>query len=262
MIIHKNQLKLPDRKGRVLSYTEMGKPDGFPIIIHHGLIASISGIFIFEKLAAAGVRLICPARPGYGESSPFCLKNVAEWGHVAAELVKALELDRFDVLGISSGAPYSYAAAWRLPKQIRHVYILSGTPALYAAQVQACWPYPLSQKATLPEMQALARDLFFTGLTSEAYETDDIRDSMMNEAFGVGQDLLIRCQDWGFSLSGVTAPVFMRHSRADEAVPFMTAEITAGLLPACRLEIRENEPHFSRAVLDDFIQTGIIPKLK
>ncbi len=51
----------------------------------------------------------------------------------------------------------------------------------------------------------------------------------------------------------------MRHSRADGSVPLVTAERTASYLPNCRFEIRENDPHFSQEVLDDFICTVMKP---
>jgi hypothetical protein len=38
-------------------------------------------------------------------------------------------------------------------------------------------------------------------------------------------------------------------------VPLVTAQMTAEMLPDCRLEIRENDEHFSQEVLDDFIDT-------
>ena len=236
--------------GQTLSYADSGDPAGFPILIQHGMIASINDQHIFQRLLDAGARLISPARPGYGESTPYEMRNIGEWGQIVAVLVDQLGLAQFDVFGISSGAPYSYAVAHALPERARRVFILSGIPALYDACVQSCWPYPVDQHATLPEMQALAFDLFFTNLSCEDRGRDDIRDSLMHNCFGIGQDLRIRGLDWGFQLSEVHTPVIMRHSRTDH---FEAAELTASLLPNCRLEARENDEHFSQRVLDDFI---------
>ncbi len=49
----------------------------------------------------------------------------------------------------------------------------------------------------------------------------------------------------------------MRHSREDDRVPFVTAEMTARLLPNCQFEARNHGPHFSRESLDDFLGTVI-----
>src|SRR5512135_3559319 len=100
---------VPYKNGNILSYVAFGNPDGFPILIQHGLIASINDQHLFQRLSQTGARLISIARPGYGLSSPYEMRNVAEWGEIVSVLVDELRLVHFDVFGISSGAPYSYA---------------------------------------------------------------------------------------------------------------------------------------------------------
>jgi hypothetical protein len=85
---------------------------------------------------------------------------------------------------------------------------------------------------------------------------------MMNDCFGVAQDLKLRCVDWGFDLSQVSTNVYMQHSRQDQNVPFITASLTAGMLPKGKLEIRETMEHFSKESLDEFIRTTIVPNLQ
>jgi len=246
--------------GNRIAYADSGSPDGFPIFVQHGMVASIRDEHLFHRLVEGGARVISAARPGYGGSTPYKMHNVGQWGEMLAYLADELRLGQLDVLGISSGAPYSYAAAWRLASRVRGVYILSGIPALYHASVRAAWPYPINPDATLPEMQQLARDLFFSNLTPEDLHRDDILDSTANNCFGPGLDLQIRCMDWGFPLSAVQCRVTMRHSRADGPESLLTAQLTARLLPDCRMETRENDPHFSQEVLDDFIETAILKR--
>ena len=234
-----------------LSYAEFGDRNGYPILIQHGLIATIDDLYLFQRLIEAGARLICMARPGYGELSPYIMKNIGEWGEIVAFLVDELKLSHFDVLGMSSGAPYSYAIGYRFPEKVRNIYILSGIPALYDGEIQSHWPYPVNKHATIAEMQKLAHELFFSNYPEEDLEKHDIKDSMMNHCFGIAQDLKIRCLDWGFRLSDVTANVYMRHSKTDNVI---TAELTAKLLPNCALEIRENDAHFSVEILDDSLK--------
>jgi pimeloyl-ACP methyl ester carboxylesterase len=243
------------QNGNLLSYAEAGDPNGYPILIQHGLIASIRDHALFERLIETGARLINIARPGYGESSPYGMRNIGEWGKIVSVLVDTLGLAQFDVLGISSGAPYSYAIGYQFPKRARNLFILSGTPALYDEKVASFWPYPVNQDAGLAELQTLAYTLFFAHLSQEDLEKNEIQDSMRNACFGIAQDFQLRCRDWGFALSEVKGRVLMRHSKADESVPWITVEMTARLLPNCRLELRENGAHFSRVVLDDFICT-------
>ena len=239
----------------MLSYAEYGEPDGFPILIQHGLIASIGDAALFEGLIGLGARLICIARPGYGASSPVLMERIGDYAEIVSVLVEKLGLSQFDVLGISSGAPYSYVLGYRFPERARNLFIFSGIPALYDETIQAQWPWPVQTDASMDEMQRLAWELFFAHLSARELESADIQDSLMNRCFGVAQDLRIRGKDWGFRLSQVQQPVFMRHSRADSAVPCLSAEMTAKLLPDCRLETREDDVHFSPESLDDFIQS-------
>lgn len=245
------------KNGECLSYAEYGNKNGFPILIQHGLIASIKDYDLFDRLIQLGARLICIARPGYGASSPYLLQNMAEWAEIVTVLIDELQLSQFDVLGMSSGAPYSYALGYRFPQKVRSIYIFSGIPALYDEKIASCWPHEIKKNADITEMQSLAKELFFPGLSEEDLKKNDIKDSMMNDCFGIAQDLRIRCMDWGFHLSDVIASVFMRHSRYDQGVPVVTAELTARMLPNCSFEAIENDVHFSVEALDDFIVTVI-----
>jgi pimeloyl-ACP methyl ester carboxylesterase len=245
--------------GYHLSYTEYGDKDGYPILIQHGLIASIDDYDLFHRLIRSNFRLICTARPGYGDSSPYEMRDIAEWGEIVSVLVEELGLAQFDVLGMSSGAPYSYSVGHKFPDKVRNIFIFSGTPALYDEAVLSHWQYPPITSTDITEVETLARELFFSNLTAEDLKQNDIRDSMMNNCFGVAQDLMLRFSDWGFSLSDVKAHVFMRHSKTDDSVPFAAALRSAELLPNCELELLESGPHFSDEALDDFIETMMLP---
>ena len=240
-----------------LSYSEYGDRNGYPILVQHGSIASISDNHLFEHLVEAGKRVICIARPGYGESSCYRMQNVAEWGEIISLLTDALQIARFDVLGMSSGAPYSYAIGYRLPNKAKNIYIFSGTPALYDDRVLAFWPYPIDRNASIAEMKKVAKEVFFSALTKEDLLRADVRDSMLNDCFGIAQDLRIRCMDWGFTLSAIEQPVYIMHSKKDAEVPFITAEMTAELIPDCQLESRDGE-HFSKETLSAFIKNTVL----
>ncbi len=246
------------KRGNILSYTEYGEKKGYPILVQHGLIASISDYCLFDSLIRAGIRLICIARPGYGESSPYSMANMAEWGDIVSALVNELKLPYFDILGMSSGAPYSYSIGYKLPDKVRNIFIFSGIPALYDDNVLAVWPYEIKKSATIIELEKLANDLFFSNISQEALLHDDIKDSMKNDCFGIALDFKLRCNSWGFLLSDVKEKVYMQHSKTDNQVPFATAEITSKLLPNCRFDIRENGEHFSGEILDTFIKTTML----
>lgn len=246
------------KNGNRLSYTDYGDKNGYPILIQHGLIASIDDYHLFDRLIQAGARLICIARPGYGESSPYEMNSFMEWAEIVSVLVEELKISQFDILGMSSGAPYSYALGYGLSDKVRNIFIFSGIPALYDEIVLQHWPYEMARDKDIIFMEGLAHQLFFSHLSQDDLQKNDIRDSTMNNAFGVAQDLCLRTMDWGFRLSDIKTPVFMRHSKADDNVPFETAVRTAELLPHCTLELLETGPHFSEEALDEFIKTTLL----
>ena len=246
------------RNGSSLSYAEYGDKHGYPVLIQHGMVASIDDSHLFQRLIQSGTYLICIARPGYGASSPYPLVNIAEWADLVAVVVDQLGLSQFDLLGMSSGAPYTYSIAHYFPSRVRNVYIFSGIPALYDGKILSLWPYPVDKNAKIDELQKLAHALFFSNLSDDDLKQSSIKDSMMNNCFGIAQDLRLRCQDWGFDLSEVKARVYMQHSRWDAGVPVMTAELTARSLPNCILEVKDTDIHFSEAMLDEFIRTVIL----
>src|SRR3972149_4553555 len=101
---------------------------------------------------------------------------------------------------MSSGAPYSYAIGNKLPK-VRNIFIFSGTPALYDERVLLLWPYEVKKDASMIELERSAKEIFFSNVSQEDLLRNDIKDSMMNNCFGIAQDLKLRCMDWGFDLS-------------------------------------------------------------
>jgi pimeloyl-ACP methyl ester carboxylesterase len=186
------------------------------------------------------------------------MNSFAEWADIVALLIQELGISQFDVLGMSSGAPYSYSIGYRFPDRVGNIFIFSGIPALYDDVVLSYWPYEIARNKSMTDMEILAHELFFSNLTEDDLKRNDIRDSLMNNAFGVAQDLKLRSMDWGFLLSDVKEKVFMRHSKSDEAVPFNTAIRTSELLPTCQLELLETGPHFSIEALDNFIEKTVV----
>jgi pimeloyl-ACP methyl ester carboxylesterase len=254
--------KLTYKSGLELSYAEYGERDGYPILVQHGLIASIDDYDLFDRLIQQKIRLICVARPGYGDSSLCLLNSYAEWSDIVSVLIRELQLPQFDVLGISSGAPYAYSIGYKFPGQVGSIFILSGMPALYDDVVLSHWPYEPIRDLNIGSLEELAHQLFFSNLTEQDLKRNDIKDSLRNRGFGVAQDLRLRFMDWGFHLSILKTPVFMRHSMADDAVPFRAAVRTSELLPGCHLDLLESGPHFSQEVLDRFIEETILPNVR
>ena len=98
--------------GRTVSYVELGKPTGRPLIHFHG--TGFSGIEALTGARAAqdaGVRLIAFDRPGFGKSTPKPNRDLATVASDALALADQLGIKYFDVSGFSGGVPHALAAA-------------------------------------------------------------------------------------------------------------------------------------------------------
>lgn len=244
----------------VLVYNDFGKENGFPILVQHGTMASIKDIGFFTDLGEVA-RVICIARPGYGESSPYILKNILEYGEIIRRLVEELDIDKFDVLCPSAGAIYGYAVAKACSDRIRNIFVYSGTPALYDDEVRKNWPYPIAGEMTVEESQKIAFEVFFSNFSEKDRESDVIKDSMANNCFGEGQNLRLRFRDWGFALPEIKAKVYMQHSKKDGVLPYVMAERTAELLSDCEFELLENGDHFTNEGFESFIKNTVIKNI-
>lgn len=100
------------------------------------------------------------------------MADMGEWGRIVTALVDYLDIPRFDVLAISSRAPYGYAIGHSLPNEVKNIFVLSGTPASFDSDIASHWPFPVNRDLTIDELQSLASELFF----SDVNENDKHRD--------------------------------------------------------------------------------------
>lgn len=248
----------------LITYNDFGRENGFPIIIEHGSTGSIKDVDIFEDLGNYA-RIIYIARPGYGESTPYNLSNFLEYGNIIKKLVNILNINSFDVLGHSAGAPYAYSIGMVCKVKNRNIYIYSGTPALYDIEVQKylpALPFSIKKQLTIEESQKIAYEMTFSNLSEEDFKKDSIKDSMANNCYGEAQNLRIWFKDWGFKLQDIQSSVYIQHGKKDEYIPYQMVQRTAKLFQNCKLELLDDGTHFNEEKYKSFIQETIIKKLK
>ena len=244
------------KENNVISYNDFGKRDGFPLLVQHGSVASIRDQGLFECLTGHA-RIICIARPGYGDSTPHVLNSIFDYGEIVKKLARELGLAEFDILGSSAGAPYGYAIAAACPGMARNIFIFSGTPALYDEEIQKDWPFPVAKDLSVEESQKIAYEVFFSHYTEKDKEQNDIKDSMANNCFGEAQNLRLRFKDWGFKLPEIKSKVYMQHSKKDNVIPYALAVKTSKLLNDCSLELLEDGEHFSVEGFTSFLRKRV-----
>ncbi|SGY79217.1 BQ5605_C008g05076 [Microbotryum silenes-dioicae] len=107
-------LQRPPNLGLIISYADVGNPQGHPVLIHLGLGCVRHIIALYDELARAyDLRLICVDRWGLGRSSevPDSKRGFRAWALVMEEVVDRLGLDRFSILAHSAGGSFAIASA-------------------------------------------------------------------------------------------------------------------------------------------------------
>ena len=110
------------RTGRVIAFSEVGDPKGFPVICCVGMgLTRYVTVFYDELARSLKLRLITPDRPGVGESEPCNDGKSAplNWADDVYVLCSSLEIEAFSLLAHSAGAIYALAVALRLPNHVR-----------------------------------------------------------------------------------------------------------------------------------------------
>ena len=248
-------------KNLLLSDSILGNSRNPVLLVQHGMIASIKDAELFRNMVDRNICVVSIARPGYGDSSCYELKDISEYGDIAAELLDYLGISDFSVLGTSSGAPYALSVSHRLPERTKSAFIFSGTPLLTNPHVAALWPYPLEQGKSVAHFQKVASEIFGWMSDPSRAGRNDVIDSRKNDFYGPTLDLKISAEDWGFSLAEIHGKVLYEHSLDDEQVPFRTASLTASLIPGSEFIKRDGGGHFSEDTLSRFLREYVVPRI-
>ncbi|MEM9338429.1 MAG: alpha/beta hydrolase [Bacteroidota bacterium] len=109
---------------RKLSYSIYGPESGMPFILFHG--SPGSRIAMEEDLFyQLGVQMICPERPGYGNSSPNPEASFQSWAADIAEFLDHMRLGKVAIGGVSGGGPYAMAFAARHQDRMKSLSLIS-----------------------------------------------------------------------------------------------------------------------------------------
>lgn len=266
-----SQVKLSD--GRAVGYAEYGDLTGKPVIHLHGAPSSRFEannpdlVGIAERLH---IRLIVPDRPGIGLSD-WKSYTIASYPDLLVQFADKLGLDRFPLMGWSSGGKFVAACAWKVPQRLTTATIVSGTAPFDLPGVRESLSkedrqlYGMADKMPrlfrLP-LRKIARDVrknpsSILSLFTELGESDKAMlaqpnvkrqfEQMVVEAFrqgtrGAAHDLTIEARPWGFSLQEIKLPVAIWHGE-DDIVPIQEARLLAEAIPNARGRFFPNEGH-------------------
>ena len=255
--------------GRRLGYAEYGDPEGAPVIFFNGAPATrIQGAMVAEVATRSKVRLICPDRPGYGLSDQKRGRLLIDWPADVVQLAAGLAIERFAVVGHSTGGPHAAACAFRIPDRLTGVAISSGagpfgptagtTPRLrqlmrlvakYPSSVQPVlwllvravhrWPEGTVNRLSATECvfdQEVIRDY------REIFLYDKL-EAMRQGTSGFLGDLIILSRPWGFRLEDINIPVHLWHGELDDTVVPEVGRYVAKTIPDCRATFLPDAGH-------------------
>lgn len=258
-------LGLPD--GRRLAWREYGDPDGAPVVALHGSPDS-SHIWRLadEPAAAAGVRVVAPDRPGFGDSDPRPGATVLDWVGDHAALADHLGIDDHAVWAISGGSPHACAVAWSLPEQVTRLGlwsviaplhepgVLEGANPTVARLFRAANRMPWLLRPVASVQVAMARHQ--PGLAERALvasrpppdramlarpEVAEVLranlPAMFTDPATIARELRQAAQDWGFPLSEVRVPTDIWCGGRDDVHPPAMARYLAAVIPNSHLHL-------------------------
>jgi pimeloyl-ACP methyl ester carboxylesterase len=267
-----NQIKLSDNCS--LGYAEYGDPLGRPVLYFHGLPSSrfeVNNPDMFEIPERLHIRLILPDRPGIGLSD-FRPYTLVSYPDLVAEFADKLGLDRFPVMGISSGGKFVAACAWKIPQRLTSATIVSGTAPFDLPGVKESLSKQDQQVYGMADkmpwlfrlmLWKIARDArknptSVLSLFSELSEVDKAviarphatrtLGQMVVEAFrqgtrGAALDWMLEARPWGFALQEIKMPVAIWHGEADKLLSAEQARIQAKAMPNAKLRLFPDDGH-------------------
>jgi pimeloyl-ACP methyl ester carboxylesterase len=262
-------------EGRQLGWAEFGHPDGDAVLWFHGTPGACLQVppTVHEVALQRGFRVIAVERPGTGRSTDHRYRRIAEFGPDIEQLADGLGVQRFAVVGLSGGGPYTLAVARHLPDRVVVATLLGGigpvrgpdavlsytrllrfaAPPLEVLRtpvgVAVSSAVRLATPVADPVFNLYARLLGFADrpvLGHPQFKAMFLHDLITAEGLrATAHDLALFARHWGFALDEVTVPVVVWHGLSDVIVPPSHGHHQAARLPRGELRVRPGAGHFA-----------------
>jgi pimeloyl-ACP methyl ester carboxylesterase len=217
---------------------------------------------LFAAAERLGIRWVSYDRPGYGGSTPRPDRDVASAAGDACAVANALSIERFAVMGHSSGGSHALACAALLEERVLGVVVVAGMAPFGAEGLdwfEGFGPAGLAElRAAAAGRAALEKHLAQSDDEPEFTPEDeaalagewswfiDVVDSAL--AGGMGgfiDDDLAGVGAWGFDPADVAAPALFVHGCRDRVVPASHGEWLARCCPSAKLRLYPEDGHIS-----------------
>ncbi|WP_279107307.1 alpha/beta fold hydrolase [Gordonia paraffinivorans] len=263
---------------RRIGFAEYGSATGRAIVWLHGTPGARRQIPVEARGYAAErhVRLIGLDRPGVGSSTPHRYENVAAFAGDLEEVLEALGIEDFAVIGLSGGGPYTLGVAHAMPDRVVAAGILGGVaptvgpdripggamtlgsfvaPAVDVAgpQIGRVISVALRFARPIADPAIGIYGRFSPEADRELLARPEFRAMFLNDLLHGGRrameapfaDIVVFARDWGFRVHDVQVPVRWWHGDHDHIIPYEHGEHMVSLLPDVKLFSLPGESHLS-----------------
>lgn len=268
------------RDGRRLQAFEIGKSDGPPIFHCHGNGSSrLEVLTVAEAAERLGVRLMSLDRPGIGRSDPKPGYRLLDWPDDVVDVADQLGIERFAVEGLSGGAPFALACAYKISHRLTACGLISPATGPFIQQtgsfalrsevwmlVHLPWLvralFRLSMRLSGSDEESLEKKLARAGMRLGAADYQLLSIPEIRKAFAQAtaesfrqaadagtKDGLVYSRPWGFQVEAITFEnVFLWQGEQDWVMPAAAARLMAQALPHCTATFYPDEGHLSTFV--------------
>ena len=262
-------IQLPD--GRQLQFDEFGSSSGRPVVFLHGMLDGTEPPPVTQQvLAAHNIRLICPWRAGFAESSALDCPDEARPDQYADDLcflMKNLAISCCPLIGHLSGSLFAFAAAAKHPDNFSALISVGGAvPIVSDVQISLMSRrqriialsgkytprlLPFILRAALAQIDAggvdkLVNAMYETSSADGQIVADPVyanavyqgyRASVAQGYSGFQQDGVQVLKDWSAFMHGTLIPVTLIHGEEDPTVRLSTVKDTLTRHPTFNLQV-------------------------
>jgi pimeloyl-ACP methyl ester carboxylesterase len=263
---------------RQIGFAEFGDPQGRAVFWLHGTPGARRQIPMEARVYAEQrqIRLIGVDRPGIGSSTPHQYDTVFAFAEDLRTIADTLGIDKFEVIGLSGGGPYTLACAAAMPDRVIAAGVLGGVAPVRGVDgvsggisTLISWAGPVVEVIGAPLRLAastlirLIRPVAEPGLylyasispeadrqllvrpEFKAMFLDDLLNGSRKQLAAPFADVVVFARDWGFRLDEVKVPIRWWHGDADHIVPFEHGQHVVSRLPDAQLTHLPGESHLA-----------------
>ena len=231
------------------------------LLWHHGSPQTGAVLEPVQRAASErGFRTVGYGRPSYGGSSPSEGRTVASAARDVDQVMTALGIETFAVMGASGGGPHALACAALLSDRVTAAVTLAGIAPfttefdwfagmaapddVRSAFVSRTARARRAETAEFDESSFIAAD--YAALSGEWKDLgDDVGRSAQWGDDGLIDDDVAFASPWGIDIGGIDIPVLVVQGGLDRVVPASHGEWLARSIHSSKLWMRPDGGHVS-----------------